>query len=190
MILSLIFLLTYRVLPAICEVKQIALEKLITESDLIVVGSISKTWIEGNKKFAEVSVIKTLKGNPLIKQLKFTASPIFICDMNDANEGEVAVLFLYSIVQKNLTNNVQEVPKYILSHFGRGRFFIHEIENINYIQIDRNNNSAIKFPKKLIYLGKVKSKYNNILYIKLSEFTEYIEHQVSLNPTFLSPDAQ
>src|SRR5436305_14997580 len=98
-------------LPGMCfppvvraEVKDVAFKDFAVNSDLIVVAKVTKveagpTQLERFDRampalrVATAQVIETWKGTPA-RELRFVASPCWVCDTSSAEKGERVVLFL------------------------------------------------------------------------------------------------
>jgi len=117
------------------EVKDIAFAKLAAESDLIVVARV--TGIEdapadlkaaaaeegvSTLKIAVAEVVETWRGNP-VKEVRYFASPMWMCDVTRAEKGERVVLFLE---KRNYMR--WEEPRFLsITHSGHGRMPLRDV---------------------------------------------------------------
>src|SRR5262249_53707456 len=119
------------------KVAEIPLKKLVAQSDLIILAKVSKIEdgpaeiktqddrVFPRVKVATAQVIETWKGTPL-REVRFVASPLWTCDISDAEEGERVVLFLES-------RKGSPIPT--IAHSGRGRMPLREVKGKLYATI-------------------------------------------------------
>lgn len=98
--------------PACAYVDAASLESVIAASDAIVVARVEKiTTRSDESREATAKVLETWKG-PVRDSVRFLASPSWNCDVADAKQGELVVLFL---------ERSDEGPVRSIAHAGRGR---------------------------------------------------------------------
>jgi len=121
--------------PAVtsARVTEIALNGLVARSDLIVLAKVRK--VEDGPadikaecdqfppvKVATAQVIETWKGSP-VREIRYVASPLWTCDISDAEKGERVVLFLG--IRKGS-------PIMMIAHSGWGRMPLCEVKDKTY----------------------------------------------------------
>jgi hypothetical protein len=123
--------------PATGKVADIDLKDLVAESDLIVVGAVTRVeaapvdFMDVEKhlrpvKIATARVVETWKG-AVVQEVRFVASPTWTCDVTSAKEGEKLVLFLHR--QANS-------PIMFVAHAGRGGMRLHDVKDKPYATVD------------------------------------------------------
>jgi hypothetical protein len=109
-------------------VREVEFKDLVTRSHLIVVATVSK--IENGPanlervdpgmpalKVATARVIETWKGAP-VREVRYVASPSWVCDKSGAEKGERVVLFL---------ERRKDAAFLTITHAGRGRMPLREV---------------------------------------------------------------
>jgi hypothetical protein len=114
----------------------ISLEKLIADSDAIVVAQVIRLpgppRLSGEERYATAQVLTPLKGS-LAGSFRFLASPSWICDISDAEEGEVVLLFL----------NRKDENSFFIAQSGRGRMAVRRVAGKTYVTL---STATIKLP--------------------------------------------
>jgi hypothetical protein len=131
------------------EVAAISFEKLVQNSEIIVVAdveAVSKTLL--GKRYAKAKVIEVWKGKPSEK-IEFLASPTWTCDISDAKKGERVLLFLMK------TDNSRS---YAITHSGRGRMPFQSIAGTNCVKFA----SDVILPKELSAVDPPDRHYNSM----------------------------
>jgi hypothetical protein len=124
------------------------LEELAKRSDYIVVGKVARTRFVEGQKIAELHVIRTLKGDPGVKRLYFSATPDWACDISDARVNETGLFFLesgdvpnphaeYERYLKRIQRLTGGAPFFYISFSGRGRKVFKHVGGKEYIYISR-----------------------------------------------------
>jgi hypothetical protein len=119
--------------PVQAEVGKIDFKDLVVRSDMVVVVTVTKVeagpkdievWDESFSpvKVATARVVETWKGKA-DKDVRFVASPTWVCDISSAKEGEKRVLFL-----QRLPNS----PIMMTTHAGRGGMLLHNVKDKPY----------------------------------------------------------
>jgi hypothetical protein len=80
-------------LSAQAKVGPVALEDLIKQSDLILIGKVSSVHRVGDVDFADIQVLEMLKGEHHLKVI-YSAEPTWPCDISMAVKDETALFFL------------------------------------------------------------------------------------------------
>jgi hypothetical protein len=110
-------------------VKVISIEKLVEQSDFIVIAKVSSVepvpGKGGEERFANARVLETWKGNPT-ETIKFSAYPTWQCDVSGAEKDETVVLFL----QKDNTS-----PFLFIAHSGRGRLAVETTDGKKHVKL-------------------------------------------------------
>jgi hypothetical protein len=121
---------------ATASVRDVTLKELAAKSDLIVIATVTK--IEDGPeglgrvdpgmpalKVATAQVNETWKGKP-VGEIRYVASPSWVCDTSVARKGEVVVLFL---------EKVKDSPIMTITHAGRGRLPRHDVKGKAYVTL-------------------------------------------------------
>jgi hypothetical protein len=105
---------------------------LVEAADVIVIGTDSAIERVGPWEVADFKVEEVLKG-PALVQLRYLASPTWVCDVASAKPGE-RVLLLLSLPKSVRQGRhgppmtLREEPVYEISFAGRGRMPIDEVD--------------------------------------------------------------
>jgi hypothetical protein len=110
------------------KVREVEFKDLAARSDLIVVATVSKVEdcpanlerVDPGMpalKVATARVIETWKGAP-VREVRYVASPSWVCDTSDAKKGERVVLFLARRKDSRFLS---------ITHAGRGRMPLREV---------------------------------------------------------------
>lgn len=129
-------------------VRPMKLEELTQRSDYIVVGKVTKTLIIDGQKIAELHVIRTLKGDPAVRRLYFSASPSWACDVSAASVNETGLFFLESgdipDPDEEDLRSIKKVEKFTggapffyISFSGRGRKVFKRVGEKEYVYVWR-----------------------------------------------------
>jgi hypothetical protein len=168
----------------------IKLEEMIKKSDYIIVGKVTKVELIKGEKYAEVQVFETLKGNPNVSQIYYSASPSWICDSTNAEIGETALYFLrtslakgesVSKLPKRLAALLQGEPLYGIEHSGRGRMIPQNIEGQNYLFAVRDNDADVIFPENIEIARRVYPNNPNMGYARLVDVLSFIKRETTAN---------
>jgi hypothetical protein len=154
------------------EVRRLDVQELATLSDLIVVARVTKvedgrssvTFPDGRRaavKVATAHVIEIWKGEK-VSELRFLASPTLACDIADAEEGELVVLFL----ERQKTSSVKAI-----AHAGRGRMPIREVKGKSYATIWSDD---VLLPEGTVTIPGPEPKSSFIRSIELSKLKELV----------------
>jgi hypothetical protein len=154
------------------EVAEIPLKELVTRSDLIVLAKVSKVEdgpadikTEDDRffprvKVATAQVVETWKGTAL-QEVRYVASPLWTCDISDAEKGERVVLFLESR---------KGSPILMIAHSGRGRMPLREVEDKTYATLWDD----VRLPKGIATIPGPEPKYSFIRSVELSKLKELV----------------
>jgi hypothetical protein len=115
------------------KVSMVEFKDLAARSDLIVIATVSKVEdgpasLKGIDtgmpalKVATAQVVETWKGEP-VREIRYVASPSWVCDTSFAKKGERVVLFL---------EKVKDSPFLTITHAGRGRMPHHDVKGRTY----------------------------------------------------------
>ncbi len=117
--------------PAEAMVGLVSLETLIATSDSIVVAQVVRVSgpprYSGRERVATAQVLRSLKG-PLAGSFRFLASPSWTCDLSDAIDGEVVLLFL----------NRRDSTSFVIAHSGHGRMPLRRVAGKTYVTLFTN----------------------------------------------------
>jgi hypothetical protein len=159
------------------EVVEIPLQKLVAQSDLIVVARVTKVEdgpadvkTEDDRffprvKVATAEVIETWKGTPL-REVRYVASPLWTCDISDAEKGERVVLFLGSR---------KGSPIMMIAHSGRGRMPLREVEGKTYATFW----DEVELPKGTATIPGPEPKYSFTRSVELTKLKELVRKKGS-----------
>jgi hypothetical protein len=156
----------------LAEVAEIPLKRLVAQSDMIVVARVTK--VEDGRadvkteddrffprvKVATAEVIETWKGTPL-REVRYVASPLWTCDISDAEMGERVVLFLRSR---------KGSPIMMIAHSGRGRMPLREVEGKTYATCW----DEVALPKGTTTIPGSEPKYSFIRSVELTTLKELV----------------
>jgi hypothetical protein len=87
-----LLVIAFLTLPAHGKVAPVALEDLIKQSDVILLGKVSSIHRIGDVDFAEVEVLEMLKGEQRLK-IVYSAERTWPCDISGAVNAETALFF-------------------------------------------------------------------------------------------------
>jgi hypothetical protein len=158
------------------EVAEIPLIQLVARSNLIVLAKVSKLEdapaeikTEDDRAFTRVKVAtaqvtETWKGTPL-RDVRYVASPLWTCDISDADKGERAVLFLVKRTDS---------PIMTIAHSGRGRMPLRQVEGTSYATIWSDD---VQLPKGTVTIPGPEAKYSFIRSIELSKLKELVRER-------------
>lgn len=108
------------------KVASISFEKLVQNSDLILVAKVeSVTRPLIGKRYAKAKITEIWKGTQA-EQIEFLASPTWTCDISEAKKGETVLLFL---------SQGGKSRSYAIAHSGRGRMPLRTLEGKRYATI-------------------------------------------------------
>jgi hypothetical protein len=124
---------------------QVSLKDLVSTSDTIVVGTVSRVLKVEGVLVAEVEVERTLKGGLRPRQY-FLASPRWGCDIAEAVAGERALLFLVNVpdaLYAHLPTGFAAAYGKLdtgtaisrLADSGRGRMPVRSVKGIDYVTV-------------------------------------------------------
>jgi hypothetical protein len=116
-------LLLFAVPHLFAKVGAVQLAELAEGSDLIVIAkveSVTKPLI--GRQHAIARVLDVWKGSPT-ESAKFVSSPSWTCDISEAVEGEMVVLFLEKSDRRG---------SYTIAHAGRGRMPLRTVDGATY----------------------------------------------------------
>jgi hypothetical protein len=140
--------------PAMASVESISLEKLVKDSDLIVIASVTKVedapiGLEYGpdrepSKVATARILEVWKGKPA-PEVRYMASRSWVCDTAEAKVGERVVLFLSRSKSKDL-------PFMIIEHSGRGRMPLRDVGAVEYAELPDD----VGFPKGTPVISELK----------------------------------
>src|SRR5262249_39505911 len=148
-----------------------ALKDLVDRSDRIVLAKVSAIEdgpadirTENDRffprvKVAKAQVIETWKGTPF-REIRYVASPLWTCDIADAESGERVVLFLKSR---------KGSPIMMIAHLGRGRMPLREVEGKSYATIWSED---VRLPRGTVTIPGPEPRYPFIRSIELSKLKE------------------
>lgn len=178
--------------PCFADAGTMNLEDMIQRSEFIVTGKISRIKSVDNVKLAEIEVVRTLKGNPSVKQLYYFASPTWACDVSGAEVGEEGLYFLpkrdehLSKPSKGhlrflgkAYNFTQGAAIYLLEHSGRGRFKPKYIDGKGYLYVHKY--SDVVFPSTIEVVQYPDPEKPNLGLVRLDDVFSYISKQVAGN---------
>jgi len=162
---------------ASARVGSLTLEEMAEGSDLIAVVDDVKVHSVNEVHIAEASVSRILKGPSNLKTLYFVASPTWTCDISAAQDGESSLVFLHKISDRSKVFHKDlgydfELPAegydplYQVSHSGRGRMPIREVNGENYAEIWLGD---VRLPKGLETKPGRDPDYDFIQDVKLDE---------------------
>jgi hypothetical protein len=161
--------------PAVARAKvaEIPLKELVAQSDVIVLVTVSKVEdgpagikTEDDRFFPRVrvataQVIETWKGTPL-REVRYVASPLWTCDISNAERGERVVLFL---------ERRKDSPIMMIAHSGRGRMPLRRIEGTSYATIWSDD---VQLPNGTVTIPGPEPRYSFIRSIELSKLKELV----------------
>lgn len=164
---------------------QVALGELVKKSEVIVIGKVSCVWPIDGGRIAWLEVTQTLKGDPKVKQLAFWASPTWMCDINEANEGETVLLLLtsansfdssgilkkYPSLSNYLKRNSPNSPLFFVNESGAGRMVI--TNNI----VERNG--YVIYPKEIQVVERRPLQYGHRYFSLLKDVVGSIQTTLS-----------
>ena len=117
--------------PTEAMVGLVSLEKLIATSDAIVVAQVVRVSgpprHSGRERIATAQVLRSFK-SPLDGSFRFLASPTWTCDLSDAVDGEVVLLFL----------NRRDASSFAIAHSGHGRMPLRRVAGKTYVTLFTN----------------------------------------------------
>ena len=159
--------------PAMVSAKvgKMDLKELVARSDLIVVAKVSKVE-DGpadakpeDERFSAVrvataEVIETWKGAPP-REVRFLASPTWVCDISEAEKGEQVVLFL---------TRRKEEPSLRISHSGRGRMPLRMVKGKTYATLWDD----VRLPEGTATVPGPEPEYSFIRSVELSKLKELV----------------
>jgi hypothetical protein len=148
-------------------VAPMSLKELVDASDLIVLAAETKledgpTHLKLGEdevrfpiKIATARVLEVWKGNA-VREVRYLASPSWICDISDAKVGERVVLFLVK---------PKDLPFRVIAHSGRGRMPLRDVKGKSYATIWADD---VRLPKGVVTISGAETKYEFIRSIDLS----------------------
>jgi hypothetical protein len=162
---------------ASAKVGSATLEEMAEGSEVIAVVDDVKIHSVNEVHIAEATVSKIVKGPSDLKTLYFVASPTWTCDISAAEEGESALVFLHKISDRSAVFDKDlgydfELPAegydplYQVSHSGRGRMPIREVDGEKYAEIWLGD---VRLPKGLETKPGREPEYDFIQDVKLDE---------------------
>jgi hypothetical protein len=158
------------------EAAEVSLKDLVARSGLIVIARVAAVEdgpagikTEGNGAFpplrvATAEVIEVWKGGPL-REVRYIASPVQNCDVSHADEGERVVLFLGSRT---------DTPIREISHLGRGRMPIRQIEGKPYATIDTK---VVQLPEQIVTIPGPEPRYSWYRSVKLNDLRQFVRQR-------------